>query len=116
MIFSMIDGRTFVITDKGSESSNVFKVRQGIQQGTVTSPILYSLYTSDILKTHGLNKEWGKSALAFADDLIVYTTGPKINEIKYKLKKTMGQIHGYYNRWKLKINPDKCETILFFFC
>ena len=113
MIFSMIDGRTFVITDKGTESSIEFKVKQGIQQGTVTSPILYSLYASDILKTHGLNKEKGKSALAFADYLIVYTTGSKIYEIENKLEEIMDRIHTYYNRWKLKINLDKCETILF---
>ena len=113
MIFNMIEGRTFVIADKGSESSIVFKVGQGIQQGTVTSPILYNLYASDILKKNGLNNSKGTNALAFADDLIVYTAGSKVYEIKDKLEDLMGRIQFYYNQWKLRINLNKCETILF---
>ena len=109
----MIDGRTFVIADKGSESSVVFKIGQGIQQGTVTSPILYNLYASAILKDHGLNNEKGTNALAFADDLIVYKTGSKIKEIENKLENLMKRIQYFYITWKLKINLDKCETILF---
>ena len=109
----MIDERTFVVADKGAESSIVFRVGQGIQQGTVTSPILYSLYASDILQTYGLNKEEGMNALAFADDLIAYTTGSKIYEIEDNLEDLMRRIYYYYQTWKLKINLDKCETILF---
>ena len=59
----------------------VFQVKNGLQQGTVNSPILFNIYMSNILELFELNKTKDKGALAFADNVIVYISGTKPSEI-----------------------------------
>ena len=113
IIYNMIEDRSFTTTDQGTESSLAFKLKNGLQQGTVSAPILFNLYISDILNLYNLNSLKNKSALAFADDLIVYVKGKKPSEIEKQLESLVNDIHSYYHTWKLKININKCETILF---
>ena len=70
----MIEGRSFVVTDNTEEQSLRFYLKNGLQQGTINSPILFNIYTSDLLKCFNLNSEPNKKALAFADDLIIYVS------------------------------------------
>ena len=113
IINNMIEGRSFTTIDQGLESSMSFKLKNGLQQGTVNAPVLFNIYISDILNLFGLNSEPNKSALAFADDLIVYIAGKKPSEIEKQLETLVNKIHSYYHTWKLTININKCETILF---
>ena len=91
----------------------VFQVKNGLQQGTVNSPILFNIYISNILELFELNKTKDKGALAFADDLIVYISGRKPSKINQSLEILVNKIHSFYDTWKLKININKYETILF---
>jgi hypothetical protein len=60
-----------------------------------------------------LNSSTHKRSIAFADDLIIYVTGRKTKTIKTDLQELFDKINDYYYTWKLKINTNKCETILF---
>ena len=84
-----------------------------MQQGTVNSPILFNIFNSNILNLFELYKNPYKKAIAFADDLTIYTIGKKPSIINKDLQETYNKIQGYCNSWKLKINSNKCETILF---
>ena len=61
-----------MVTDNTEEQSLRFYLKNELQQGTINSPILFNIYTSDLLKYFNLNSEPNKKALAFADDLIIY--------------------------------------------
>ncbi|KAL6253991.1 hypothetical protein P5V15_015844 [Pogonomyrmex californicus] len=52
-------------------ASKEFLINNGFQQGTINSPILFNIYTCDILRLFGLNNT-NYSLIAYADDLIVY--------------------------------------------
>lgn len=72
-IWDMISDKTFVTWDGNNYSSEVFRIREGLQQGTDNrSPVLFNIFTSDILNLFNINCGGNLSALAFADDLIVY--------------------------------------------
>ncbi|KAI4490311.1 hypothetical protein M0802_010779 [Mischocyttarus mexicanus] len=96
----------------GDESSNIFKIRNGLQQDTINSPVLFNIYINDILRLFGQSRT-GCSLVAFVDDLIVYTTGKDTKVVQKDLQCTLNKILAYYTMWKLKVNTDKCETILF---
>jgi len=49
-----------------------YRINNGLQQGTVNSPILFNIYTCEMLKLFNLNQPRNPQAIAFADDLIVY--------------------------------------------
>lgn len=112
MVYDMIGERSFFV-DNGSAYSNEFAMKEGLQQGTVNSPLLFNIYISDLMYIFNINKDKMKSALAFADDLIIYASGRNCSLIQKNLQNLFEKIYDYYNTWKLKINLDKCETILF---
>ena len=95
------------------EASIKFEVKNGLQQGTVTSPILFNIVNSNILNLSELNRNPYKKAIDFADDLIIYAIGKKLSIINKDLQEIYNKIQDYCSSWKLKINSNKCETILF---
>ena len=109
----MITNKIFLMTDGSHTSSKEFSIENGLQQGTVNSPLLFSIYNSDLLNFFNLNTFTHKRSIAFADDLIIYVTGRKTKTIRTELQELFNKISDYYYIWKLKINGSKCETILF---
>lgn len=112
-IWSMIRERSFVTFVGSHESSVEFRINNGLQQGTVNSPVLFNIFTSDVLKLFGPMSEYPVQSIAFADDLIIYHADSWSSRIQNKLQDVFERIHSYYRSWKLKINTQKCETILF---
>lgn len=45
--------------------------------------------------------------------MIVYIKETNANKLKEKLEILINKINNYYTMWNLKINPSKCETIIF---
>ncbi|CAG5073308.1 Protein of unknown function [Cotesia congregata] len=52
----MIHDKTFIIWDGTNSTNTTFKILQGLQQGTVNSPTLFSIYFSTLLSSFDLNK------------------------------------------------------------
>lgn len=111
-IWDMIRDKSFVTWDGINISSEEFMITEELQQGTVDSPILFNIFTSDLTKLFGLNAGMS-SALAFADDVIVYTVGNRVATVRDNLESLVDKLNKYYMTWNLRLNPDKCETILF---
>jgi len=78
----MISERSFIVASGDAYSKNTFKINNGLQQGTINSPILFNIYTSELLKIFGLNKPENPKAIAFADDLIVYAANSWPSQIQ----------------------------------
>ncbi|CAG5073549.1 Protein of unknown function [Cotesia congregata] len=109
----MIHGKSFIVWDGINISTSIFNILEGLQQGTVTSPILFIIFTSTILNKFGLNSGNNTYSGAYADDETVYVADSKIPVIQDKLTKIINEKYHCYKSWNLKMNPDKSETILF---
>ena len=81
-----------------------------MQQGTVNSPILFNTYFSELLDHLTARSV---SNIAFADDLIIYSADSKASTIQSMLQNNFDLVTNYCTLWKLKVNNDKCEVILF---
>lgn len=73
-IISMIMNRKFHTSLGNNLSDKEYKVKNGLQQGTVNSPLLFNIYTADVLRLFGAGSNTNTKAIAFADDLVIYTT------------------------------------------
>jgi hypothetical protein len=112
LIFDMVTENQFILVYGANRYSKTFKLENGLMQGTINSPILFCLYLSQLLEL--LESMKGpKYAIAYADDIVIYTAGEKVKDIQADLQKMFNLISDYCLVWKLKINYSKCETILF---
>ena len=94
-------------------STEEFNITEGLQQGTINSPILFNIYTSDILTLPGFNNNGPTSIIAFADDVIIYTSGRHPPAIQNALKTEVEKVNQRYIKWNLRLNTNKCITFLF---
>ncbi|GFW39541.1 putative RNA-directed DNA polymerase from transposon BS [Trichonephila clavipes] len=89
--------------------SDPFAIRQGVPQGSVLSPVLFSLYITGIEKVLTKHCEVG----IFADDIIVWSSGSDVGENELKLNRAMEEAHSFAEMHKLIFNASKSLTTFF---
>lgn len=112
IIIKLLYNREFKMTNGKITTEKSFKWENGLQQGTILAPILYNIYTSQLIKSKHINSQTCQS-IAYADDMIIYSPGSNINIIKQKLQASFNRVNDILLKWKITINKNKCETILF---
>lgn len=112
VVSDMISDKCFVVTNGECTTERTFTVANGLQQGTVNSPILFNIFISDLLQSFNFNADANRHLIAFADDLIIYSADSKIDVIQRRVQLMLDDVLAYLHRWKLRVNPSKCETIL----
>ncbi|XP_063952192.1 uncharacterized protein LOC135153482, partial [Lytechinus pictus] len=89
-----------------------FPVLQGVRQGGVLSPMLYTLYINDLIKRlreYHLGCSVGNlyvGVIAFADDIALLSNEPM------ELQQMLNVTFHYTKEWKYKINPSKSAIIV----
>ena len=93
--------------------SESFGVRNGVRQGSVLSPRLFSIYLDGLLKSlcqSGFVAKIGKlylGCLLYADDIVLIS--PTVDG----LQKMIGVCSSYAKGHSLTFNSKKCSTIMF---
>lgn len=108
MIASFLRDRSFVVDVNGKLSSPK-PIPAGLAQGSILSPILWTAFTSDLKKAP--NCDLG----LYADDTAILATAKHSNKVIRTLSLALARIHAYFTKWKIKINCDKTQAILFKF-
>ena len=91
----------------GDALSSPHPIRAGVPQGAVLSPLLFTLFTSDIPKSN-------KARLAlFADDTALYYTGRSSTAIAQTLQTSANVLGAWFRKWRIEVNPDKSQAVLF---
>jgi len=49
----------------------------------------------------------------YADDTAIISSSYGLNKIKNKLQKSLEGLNNYFKKWKIKINQEKTEAIIF---
>lgn len=106
IILNFLSNRTFQVKLENN-LSETFKIQAGFPQGSVLSPLLYILYISDLPNPRNTNIK----KLIYADDIFVYLSSKKLYLPDFN--NYLNQIYDYLNKWKIKINFSKCESIIF---
>ncbi|CAB3230818.1 unnamed protein product [Arctia plantaginis] len=106
IIRDYLSNRSFRYRVEGSLSSP-HPIRAGVPQGSVLSPILFPLFTSDIPK-HRLVQ----TAL-FADDTAIYCSGIDPSSVARKLQTAANALGAWFRKWRIEVNPEKSQAVLF---
>lgn len=106
VISSFLRHRSFSVKI-GSSFSSSHQIQAGIPQGSVLGPVLYNIYASDIPTFRHTN------IAMFADDTAIISQDYDINVAAHELQQSLNQLNIWCKRWKIKLNPSKCEAKIF---
>lgn len=87
--------------------SEPHRIRAGVPQGSVLSPILFSLFTNDIPKESDVHYA------LFADDTAIFTTSRSPELTVRRLQRAIATLGEWFRLWRIEVNPDKSSAILF---
>ena len=103
---SYLENRTFIVK-ANKVSSTERLIAAGVPQGSILGPVLFIYFLNDIPKSAQV-----KLSL-FADDTALYVSSWRIRLAVGKLQSYLNILLEYFQLWKLKINIDKTEFIVF---
>ena len=95
------------------QPSRTISISQGVKQGGVLSPLLYSLYVNDLLvelENSGLGARLGNiysGAPMYADDLALIATSPE------ELQGMLDIVQTYAQKWRYSLHPGKTKIMVF---
>ena len=108
-MYSAVRSRVFL----DGNSSHSFECKLGVRQGECLSPFLFAIYINDleenISETNaGITIGDIKMFLLFyADDVVLFSETPE------GLQSEIDKLHNYCQKWKLKLNTDKSQIVVF---
>lgn len=108
LISSFLKDRSFTVCVNGTQSSSK-SIPAGLAQGSIISPLLYAVYTSDLKIPSNCESGY------YADDTAILSSAKQSNTVVKNLSNALSKIHKYFIKWKIKINCEKTQAILFKF-
>lgn len=105
LLNNMLKDRVFQVI-MGSEISTPRKLKNGLPQGSVLAPLLFSLYIADMPKTK--SKKFG-----YADDWALTTQTKTMEEAEEILTEDLEAMGSYFRKWRLQPNASKTEVTCF---
>lgn len=106
IVHNFIENRTFKVSVNNT-FSNSKAIPAGLPQGSVLSPLLYSLYISDFKPTSLTDIAY------YADDTAIITSSKLTSALLKKMEKSLIRCNKFYRKWKIKINSSKTQAIIF---
>lgn len=104
----LADRRFQVRWDK--ELSSVRTAPEGLPQGSALSPLLFNVYVQDMPK---FERDKDMHVLQFADDTALLGVGLSVEGAQNRIERGLKELLQYFQNWKLAVNTEKTEAILF---
>ena len=82
------------------------KIKQGVPQGSVLSPLLFLFYINGIRET----VPEGVKISMYTDDIAIWAQDPIKTEAERKVQLAVAKISAWSKAHKLILNPLKCES------
>lgn len=106
IMYTYINNRSFAVKVDNS-ISKYHIMPAGLPQGSALSAVLFIIYTNDIPNTKNVHLS------LYADDTAAYTSSYRTDTIHNRLNTTLTKINRYFTKWKIKINNQKTQAIIF---
>lgn len=106
LLASFLEDRHFTVCVNGKNSTER-TVKAGLPQGSVISPVLYAIFTADLKIPSNCDAGY------FADDTAIVSAAKQSNTIIKALTNALSSVDNYFKKWKIRVNSNKTQAILF---
>ena len=106
IIESFLQARSYQVK-LGNITSEARRIRSGVPQGAVLSPMLYNLYTADVPKCARTDM------FVYADDIAIIAHACSTITAQNRIQQHLRRLEDYFVTWKLTPNATKSEAIQF---
>ena len=89
--------------------SHLVKIKEGVPQGGVISPTLFTVFIDDIAAT--ISKHVSRAL--HADDLAIWSSSEHITTATYRIQEALNKISQWAKDWLVVINKTKTEATCF---
>ena len=107
-IQSFLSDRRACVVCKNHKSCS-FQVRQSVLQGSVLSPVLFSLFINDL----PASLPSSVSCSLYADDLAIWSSSPSVLTVVEATQGALFRLECWSEYWCLPLNLSKCEASFF---
>jgi hypothetical protein len=106
LYYNRLNAINFYVECNGIKSS-IYKIKAGVPQGCILSPVLFSIYFSDI------SNEINIPHALYADDLSIWDADTKKIKVQESLQDNINKISNFCSKWCLKLNKTKSSYTSF---
>lgn len=111
LIKTFLDSRKLRIKINNAMSDE-FTADQGVPQGSPLSPLLFNIYCYDIFTPTDQPINTGYM-LQYADDTALVAHDNTLRKTVAKIQILCDDTQIWFNKWRLRINPDKSQLLIF---
>lgn len=106
LLKSFLNNRSFRVKINNSLSS-AKPILSGVPQGSILGPLLFNIFLSD------MPVPIDAELALYADDTAIITQHADIDRCKDLLQQSVDLIVNWFTKWRLNLNPTKCEAKIF---
>lgn len=104
-----LTNRSLVLHTSDAQRSRLRRLRNGVPQCSVLSPMLFNIYIYDLPDT--TSRKYG-----YADDLAIMLRRPAWKALEDGLNQDMDILVAYLRKWRLQLSTDKTVTAAYHLC
>lgn len=105
LVSSYLRGRQFNIKLDGKRSTRR-SLEAGVPQGSLLSPLLFTIFT------HDFPKRPGTELAVYADDTAIIAKSRNPRLVHLNLQRAVDALEEWFSLWRIEINPDKSTGLL----
>lgn len=106
LLKSYLENRNYYVSIR-DECSEIYNINAGVPQGSVLSPILYTLYTADMPTAENI------CTATYADDTALLAVDESPTEASSILQRHLYSIEEWLKKWNIRVNATKSAHITF---
>ncbi|KAJ3581005.1 hypothetical protein NHX12_017181, partial [Muraenolepis orangiensis] len=105
----MLSNRSFILRTSDGQRSRLRRLRNGVPQGSVLSPLLFNIYIHDLPET--TSRQYG-----YADDLAIMLRRTTWSAVEQGLNQDMSILAAYLRKWRLQLSTGKTVSAAYHLC
>ncbi|KAL6491091.1 hypothetical protein MHYP_G00014360 [Metynnis hypsauchen] len=99
-IMEMLVNRNFIVYTSDGQTSSLRRLKNGVPQGSILSPVLFNIYIHDLPDTTA-------TKYGYMDDLAIMLRCPTWKALEDGLNRDVGILADYLQKWHLQLSMGK---------